>query len=599
MRTVSPTRYSTWAIEGRKNGPSGRRSRRAGGSARSRPAHRRSGPPRRRRGRGGRRRRVAPGPDDGTARRAGTRCAARRGRSPRTHGPCSPCPGGRRPRRRWPLARSGRARARGRRRVGRAHSQTTPLAPGPGGPRRRGPTRRRGVALPRRDGGAPARAVEAPPVVGALQRPSGCTRPERQRHVAVRAAVDQRVGRPRLVAEQHERPVHERDRHGRAPELPRRARRVPPPLREGDQPAPPAHHPACLPSRRPRRLLERPASSSAGPSSSAALRRSTHRHLGAGDDDVVDGAGAAAAVEAGGGAVVVLDEIAVAVLEPDLARGAGGGTGRGRRRGGGGGGHAQMVHGGCDMKASVRGEGAGQRADPGVSEGGLGGPRRCRLHLAGWTTPSPSGSRLGGAPASAPASTATPGSARSASSTTWNHRVAAAPGARRAPHRPVTGSAVHPPPPPRRGTRVTWEEELRFPVVRRSGGRRRCPPVLRRVWRGNLAQPEEPLGRRGVGWRRSLGSLTWRLPSAPSVLTNAGPVDEAALGGEEPPAAGLRAAVDRDVVAGDERRHVRRQEQRHPGLVLGPAEATDRRPRRPQVVGVLVRRRGSRPAGSA
>src|SRR5437764_11511609 len=52
----------------------------------------------------------------------------------------------------------------------------------------------------------------------------------------------------------------------------------------------------------------------------------------------------------------------------------------------------------------------------------------------------------------------------------------------------------------------------------------------------------------------------------------------------EPPAAGLRAAVDRDVVAGDVARHVGSEEQRDAGLVLRPAEAPDRRPRLPHVV---------------
>src|SRR5439155_15131960 len=55
----------------------------------------------------------------------------------------------------------------------------------------------------------------------------------------------------------------------------------------------------------------------------------------------------------------------------------------------------------------------------------------------------------------------------------------------------------------------------------------------------------------------------------------------------EPAAPRLGAAVDGDVVAGDEGRHVGRKEQRDPRLVLGPAEPTDRRPRRPELVGVF------------
>ena len=62
-------------------------------------------------------------------------------------------------------------------------------------------------------------------------------------------------------------------------------------------------------------------------------------------------------------------------------------------------------------------------------------------------------------------------------------------------------------------------------------------------------------------------------------------VDEPSFRGRaEPPPAGLGAAVDGDVVAGDERRQVGGEEQRDPRLVLRPAEATHGRPRRPEVV---------------
>ena len=66
-------------------------------------------------------------------------------------------------------------------------------------------------------------------------------------------------------------------------------------------------------------------------------------------------------------------------------------------------------------------------------------------------------------------------------------------------------------------------------------------------------------------------------------------VDEAALSRrEEPAATGFRAAVDGDVVPGDECRLVGGEEQRDARLVLGPSHPPDRRPRRPQVVDVLV-----------
>src|SRR5438094_8726445 len=66
------------------------------------------------------------------------------------------------------------------------------------------------------------------------------------------------------------------------------------------------------------------------------------------------------------------------------------------------------------------------------------------------------------------------------------------------------------------------------------------------------------------------------------------PVDEAACGGrEEPSRTGLGAAVDRDVVPGYVARHVRREKQRDARLVFGPAEAADRRPRWPEMVGIF------------
>ena len=56
-------------------------------------------------------------------------------------------------------------------------------------------------------------------------------------------------------------------------------------------------------------------------------------------------------------------------------------------------------------------------------------------------------------------------------------------------------------------------------------------------------------------------------------------------------------------MAGDEGRHVGRQEERDPRLVFGPAEPTDRRPRRPELVGVfesgeVVDLRGLREVGA-
>ncbi len=67
---------------------------------------------------------------------------------------------------------------------------------------------------------------------------------------------------------------------------------------------------------------------------------------------------------------------------------------------------------------------------------------------------------------------------------------------------------------------------------------------------------------------------------------------------EEPSATGFGAAVDGDVVTGDECGLIRRQEQRDTGLILGPSDPARRAPTTPTGRRRPRNRSGSRPAGS-
>src|SRR5262245_50744463 len=94
--------------------------------------------------------------------------------------------------------------------------------------RRCAASRRVAVVTQARNGAALPRGVELPAVIGALEPPGRQHAAERQRHVAVRTAVEQRRRALALAAEQHERHAEQRARERAAPQLARSTGHVPP-----------------------------------------------------------------------------------------------------------------------------------------------------------------------------------------------------------------------------------------------------------------------------------------------------------------------------------------------------------------------------------